>query len=78
MSRSATAKCNQIRNVVGIGQIWQHHRPEFSIAIKQIHRADRLVEAWFDGPDGRASHDVTFADLRREYELLDKPDVVVA
>lgn len=71
MPKTATAQRNSIRDVVGIGQVWQHRRPEFSIEIKQVHRADRLVEAWFDSSDGHRSRGVTFADLSREYELLD-------
>jgi hypothetical protein len=71
---SPTVQSNSIRDVVCIGQVWQHHEPDFSIRIKQIHRADRLVEAWLDTPGGRESHGVAFADLRREYELLEQPD----
>ena len=61
---------NRIRDLVGIGQVWQHDEPRFRIEIRQIHRADRLVEAWFDGPEGRESHGVTFAALQGEYELV--------
>ena len=71
MESAATAQRNSIRNVVEIGQVWHHRGPEFSIEIKQIHRADQLVEAWLDGADGRESHGITFADLRREYELVE-------
>jgi hypothetical protein len=78
MASATTAQRNSIRDMVRIGQEWQHHEPEFCIQIKQIHRADHLVEAWLDGPDGRASHAVTFADLRREYELVEKLDSLVA
>ena len=78
MPSATTGQRNAIRNLVRIGQVWQHHDPEFSIRIKQIHRADRLVEAWLDGPDGRESHGVTFADLRREYQIVDKPDALAA
>ena len=73
MPRAATAQRNIIRDVVQIGQVWKHHRPEFSIQIKQIHRADRLVEARIDRPEGRERQGITFADLQREYELVDAP-----
>ena len=73
MPRAATAQRNIIRDVVQIGQVWQHHGPEFSIQIKQIHRADRLVEAFIDRPEGRERQGITFADLQREYELVDAP-----
>jgi hypothetical protein len=78
MPSATTAQRNYVRNVVRIGQVWQHRGPEFSIRIKQIHRGDHLVEAWLDGPDGRESRGVTFADLRREYELVEKSDALVA
>ena len=73
MSSAATGHRDFIRNVVQIGQVWKHHGPEFSIQIKQIHRADRLVEACIDGPEGRERQGITFADLQREYELVDAP-----
>ncbi len=64
------ANAGSLRDVLRIGQVWEHHGPQFSIRIKQIHRADHLVEAWFDTPRGPEPHDVTFADLRRDYELV--------
>ena len=73
MPRASTEQRNIIREVVRIGQVWKHHGPEFSIQIKQIHRADRLVEACIDGPEGRERQGITFADLQREYELVDAP-----
>jgi hypothetical protein len=73
MPSATTAKRNYIRDMVQIGQVWQHDGADFSIQIKQIHRADRLVEAWLDGPDGRKSNGITFADLRRQYELVETP-----
>jgi hypothetical protein len=73
MPSAATAQRNSIRDMVEIGQVWQHHGDEFSIQIKQIHRADRLVEAWLDGPEGRKSHGITFADLKRQYALVESP-----
>jgi hypothetical protein len=75
MPRASTEQRNIIREVVQIGQVWKHHGPEFSIQIKQIHRADRLVEAWRDGPEGRENQGITFADLQREYELIDSGGV---
>ena len=71
MPRATTAQRNFIRGVVQIGQVWKHHRPEFSVQITQIHRADRLVEACIDGPDGHERRGITFADLQREYELVE-------
>jgi hypothetical protein len=74
MVDTAKGQRNYIRNVVRIGQVWQHHGAEYSIQIKQIHRADRAVEAWFEGPEGRISRAVPFADLGRAYELVEEPD----
>ena len=75
MTSPATAQRKSIREVVGIGQVWQHRRTEFCIQIKQIHRADRLVEAWRDGHEERERQGIAFADLQREYELVEAPDV---
>ncbi len=74
MSNAATEQRNIIRKVVQIGQVWEHRGPEFAIQIKQIHRADRLVEACIDGPEGRKTQGITFAELQREYELVEAPD----
>jgi hypothetical protein len=80
MLDTARAQRKYIREVVRIGQVWQHHGPEgpegpeYSIQIKQIHRADRAVEAWFERPEGRKSRAVPFADLARAYELVEEPD----
>jgi hypothetical protein len=60
-----------VRDLLRIGQVWQHHGSEQSIQIRQIHRADRVVEAWFDTPDGLRSHAVAFADLQHDYELVE-------
>jgi hypothetical protein len=76
MPSATTAQRNSIRDMVQIGQVWQHDGADFCIQIKQIHRADRLVEAWIDGPDGRTSNGVTFADLRRQYALVETPTPV--
>jgi hypothetical protein len=65
-----TANAGSLPEVLRIGQVWEHDSPEFVIRIKQIHRADQLVEAWFDTPRGPEHHGVTFADLRRDYELI--------
>ena len=59
-----------LRDLLAIGQFWQHHDPDFSIQVKQIHRADHLLEAWRPTPDGPEAHIVTFTDLTREYELI--------
>jgi hypothetical protein len=75
MPSPATAQRRSIREVVRIGQVWQHDGTEFPMHIKQIHRADRLVEAWRDGPEGREKQGITFADLQREYELIDSPGI---
>jgi len=70
MARSRTGNTRgDVRDIVRIGQVWRHRRQGSSIRIKQIHRADRTVEAWFERPDGRRPRQVPFADLRREYEL---------
>lgn len=65
-----SSNAGALREVLRIGQVWEHHGPQSSIRIKQIHRADHLVEAWFESPNGPESHGVTFADLRRDYELV--------
>ncbi len=59
-----------VRDLVRIGQVWEHRGPRFAIEIKQIHRADRLVEARVKLPGGIESRGVSFADLGREYELV--------
>ena len=59
-----------LRDLLTIGQIWRHHDPDFSIEVKQIHRADHLLEAWVPSPDGPRARTVTFVDLQREYELI--------
>jgi hypothetical protein len=74
MPRAATAQRNFIRTVVQIGQVWKHDGEEFSVQIKQIHRADRLVEACIVGRSGRERRPITFADLQREYELVEARD----
>lgn len=70
MTSTGAVRRKAIRSTVRIGQVWRHHGPEFTIRITQVHRVDGLVEAWFDGPHGGASHGVSFADLAREYELV--------
>ena len=64
------ANRRSVRDLVRIGQVWEHRGPGFAIEIKQIHRADRLVEAWVELPGGVESRGVSFADLGREYELV--------
>jgi hypothetical protein len=71
MSTRAGAHSKALRDVLRIGQVWARREPHGSIQIKQIHRADRLVEAWFDTPRGPEAHGVSFADLRRDYELVE-------
>lgn len=61
-----------VRDVVRIGQVWRHRRHGSAIRIKQIHRADRTVEAWFQPADGHRSRQVPFAELRRDYELTNE------
>ncbi len=75
MPSPATAQRKAIREVIRIGQVWQPHGTDSVVQIKQIHRADHLVEAWHDGPDGRESQGITFAELQREYELVEARDV---
>ena len=75
MTSRAVAQRKSIREAVGIGQLWQHRGAEFCIHITQIHRADRIVEAWRDGPEGPERQTITFADLQREYELVEVRDV---
>ncbi|MGO9961555.1 MAG: hypothetical protein ACLP50_37215 [Solirubrobacteraceae bacterium] len=75
MPSPAPAQRKVIREVIRIGQMWQPHGTDSAIQIKQIHRADRLVEAWRDGPDGRQRQGITFAELQREYELVEARDV---
>ena len=65
-------KRDSVRDTVRIGQVWRHRRQGSAIAIKQIHRADRTVEAWLQSADGRRSRQVSFAELRRDYELTDQ------
>ena len=59
-----------VRDVLTIGQVWRHHDPDFSIEVKQVHRADRLLEAWMPSVDGPQARTVTFNELQREYELI--------
>jgi len=80
MSAQETSKKKRgdVRDIVRIGQEWRHRRLQFPIRIKQIHRADRTVEAWFECsecsecPEGPHSRQLHFADLRREYDLIDQ------
>jgi hypothetical protein len=69
MPTTAPAPRPRLRDLLTIGQTWQHHNPDFSIQVKQIYRADRLLEAWLQTPDGLEARTVTFAELRGEYEL---------
>ncbi len=69
---TTTTRRRDIREVVRIGQVWRHRRDGSAICIKQIHRADRTVEASFDRVDGQRPRQVPFAELRRAYELTDE------
>ena len=64
-----------VRDVVRIGQVWRHRRQGPAIRIKQIHRADRAVEAWLESTDGPRSRQVAFTELRRDYQLVDDRSV---
>ena len=75
MTSPAAEQRKSIREAVGIGQLWQRRGAEVCIEITQIHRADRLVEARHDGPDGPERQAITFAELKREYELVAVRDV---
>ncbi len=70
MPAIANSARRPLRDLLTIGQIWRHHDPDYSIQVKQIHRADRLLEARVQTTDGPKTHIVTFADLRRDYELI--------
>jgi hypothetical protein len=70
MSATTSSPRPRLRDLLTIGQVWQHRDPSFSIRVRQIHRADRLLEAWVQTPDGPEARTVTFTELRREYELI--------
>ncbi len=70
MPASASSSRRPLRDLLTIGQTWQHRDPDFSIEVKQVHRADRLLEAWVPTPTGPAARILSFADLSRDYELV--------
>ncbi len=70
MTATASSSRRPLRELLTIGQTWQHHDPDFSIQVKQIHRADRLLEAWVPTSGGREARIVSFADLSRDFELI--------
>ncbi len=74
MSTGTNNKRGNVRDIVRIGQVWRHRRQGPAIAVKQIHRADRTVEARWQSADGPRSRQVPFAELRRDYELTDARD----
>jgi hypothetical protein len=49
--------------------VWRHRAHGSTIRIKQIHRADRTVEAWSQDLDVSRPRQLPFAQLRRDYEL---------
>ena len=71
MPTDRAARSNSIRDVLRIGQVWEHDGNGCCVRITQIHRADRLVEACYDPPDDHPSRPVTFSELRRDYTLVD-------
>jgi hypothetical protein len=70
MPSDRAARSNPIRDVLRIGQVWEHDGNGYCVRITQIHRADRLVEACYEAPDGHRSRAVTFSELRRDYTLV--------
>lgn len=71
MPSERAAQSNSIRDVLRIGQVWEHDGNGCCVRITQIHRADRLVEACYDAPDDHPSRPVTFSELGRNYKLVD-------
>jgi len=71
MPTDRAARSNSIRDVLRIGQVWEHDGNGCCVRITQIHRADRLVEACYDAPDDHPSRPVTFRELGRNYKLVD-------
>ena len=71
MPTDRAARSNAIRDVLRIGQVWEHDGNGCCVRITQIHRADRLVEACYDAPDDHPSRPVTFSELGRIYKLVD-------
>jgi hypothetical protein len=70
MPIGTAARSPSMRDVLRIGQVWEHDGNGYCVRIKQIHRADRLVEACRETPDGPRSRAVTFGELRRDYTLV--------
>ena len=71
MPTDRAARSNSIRDVLRIGQVWEHDGNGCCVRITQIHRADGLVEACYDAPDDHPSRPVTFSELGRNYKLVD-------
>ena len=71
MPSERAAQQNSIRDVLRIGQVWEHDGNGRCVWITQIHRADRLVEARYEAPGGHGSRAVTFSELGRDYTLVD-------
>ena len=71
MPTDRAARSNSIRDVLRIGQVWEHDGNGCCVRITQIHRADRLVVACYDARDDHPSRPVTFSELGRNYKLVD-------
>ncbi len=64
--------CTPMRDRVAIGQRWQRRRDRQVARIRQIHRADRLVELTL--PDAAARPLlVAFTELRTKWRPLEDP-----
>jgi hypothetical protein len=72
-TESQHAAVRNVRDIVRIGQVWRHRAHGSTIRIKQIHRADRTVEAWLQLPGVARARQLPFAELRRDYQLADAP-----
>ncbi len=70
MTATVSSSRRPLRDLLTIGQTWQHRDPDFSIQVKQIHRADRLLEACVPTSTGREARILSFADLGRDYDLI--------
>lgn len=72
---ASAPKGARMRNVVRIGQRWQHRRTGLVVAVYQVHRADRQVEVYPAGAEPTPRQLVPFAELKRRYRLLGREEL---
>jgi hypothetical protein len=65
-----------MRDRVGIGQTWRRRRDGLVVIVRQVHRAERLVEVRPVNPSllDNAPRSVTFGELRHRWALSDDDD----